>query len=483
MLDPKIPAILEANKVNNFSWDNCTPMSNLRFRLARAGEYNPNMTLDNVLALNDYVEFLPCIDNGTQTIALFAIDADNNWDYVETFVVVDSNINCDSLSHYYKGNIVTINNRKLKDISLFYNGIKTDSTNILGNYWLKPTEKLTNISPQYKENIRSSVNTSDVLIISKHLKNIELITSPYVKIASDVNFDKKIDSLDIDIIRNIWLFIDLNDTFLNYLKFVPKDYVFTNDTFNYPQSIVLDSSNKSAKIDFYAIKLGDSNESFFTESYDRAAIPKLPLVLKNQHFTKDEEVWVSLQLPECEAYSYTFQFDPSQLSLLRIEGLDEKSYNLQRASDGIITVLFVNGYSNGDKPIFVFKANVDGNLKESITINSNLTPAEILKNSDEKSSIYLEFIDEIAQFQLLQNVPNPFTYNTLIKYFSPKKEIIKWNVLNLSGQKIIQGNLESQIGMNDFEIKSEDLTTSGAYILQLITASGIFSQKIIFIKQ
>ena len=71
----------------------------------------------------------------------------------------------------------------------------------------------------------------------------------------------------------------------------------------------------------------------------------------------------------------------------------------------------------------------------------------------------------------------------LFKYFSPKKEIIKWNVLNLSGQKIIQGNLESQIGMNDFEIKSEDLTTSGAYILQLITTSGIFSQKIIFIKQ
>ncbi|MBK8724403.1 MAG: T9SS type A sorting domain-containing protein [Saprospiraceae bacterium] len=137
----------------------------------------------------------------------------------------------------------------------------------------------------------------------------------------------------------------------------------------------------------------------------------------------------------------------------------------------------------GTNLILFLELIVDGNLKESITINSSLTPAEILKNSDEKSSIYLEFIDEIAQFQLLQNVPNPFTYNTLIKYFSPKKEIIKWNVLNLSGQKIIQGNLESQIGMNDFEIKSEDLTTSGAYILQLITASGIFSQKIIFIKQ
>ena len=47
-------ATLEAVKVNNFSWDNCTPMANLRFRLAKSGEYKADMTLAEVLALNDY---------------------------------------------------------------------------------------------------------------------------------------------------------------------------------------------------------------------------------------------------------------------------------------------------------------------------------------------------------------------------------------------------------------------------------------------
>ncbi|MBK8724404.1 MAG: hypothetical protein IPL95_19800 [Saprospiraceae bacterium] len=356
ILDPQIQGKLEAIKVNNFSWDNCTPMANLRFRLAKAGEYTHNMTLSDVLALNDYVEFNPCEDKGTQTIALFAIDADNNWDYVETFVVVQSNINCDSLLglKMTTGKITYTNDVAISSVNIIVDNKPQTSTNNSGIYKVKFNKRLTEISPFYF--IAGYINSADLVALDKHLKQIDTIKSPYKKIAADANNDHKIDLIDYEIIRNIILFTNDTSNIRNKYTFVPKGYIFTTDTFNYPTTIVYDSILKN-NIDFYGIKIGAVSSTNFSESYDRAAIPKLPLVLKNQHFTKDEEVRVSLQMPECEAYSYTFQFDPSQLSLLRIEGLDEKSYNLQRASDGIITVLFVNGYSIGDKPNFIFRAN------------------------------------------------------------------------------------------------------------------------------
>ena len=476
---------LTADDVNNNSWDNCTSSKDLYYLLGEEGTYSPNMTKEQLEKLKPYIIYNGCKDFGTKKIALFAFDRFNNWNYVEQNVNLTSSLGsyCDTINQSFVGNISSLNDINLKDVNLYYNSIKQDATNFLGNFWFRPKVKITEIKPEYSTYARSSVNSNDLVRIYKHLQNVEQLSNPYTKIASDINNDKVIDSKDYDILREVILFIGNNDSLLINLKFVPKNYIFTTDTFNFPQSIVVDSSDKTTKIDFFAIKMGDATGSFFAEAIDRTALSPLPLTIQNQQFIKNDEVKMKLQLPECEAYSYTFHFDPSKLSFLRMDGLDEKSYNLQRVAEGVITVLYVNGQSNGNTPEFIFKAKLNGNLKESISINSSLTPSEFIKNGEEKSSIYLEFIDEIEQYQLLQNVPNPFTYNTLVKYYAPKEELITWNVLNMNGQKVIQGILESKIGLNEFEVKSEDFTTNGAYILQLITDSGIFSQKIIFIKQ
>ncbi|MBK8724398.1 MAG: hypothetical protein IPL95_19770 [Saprospiraceae bacterium] len=50
-------AVLESTKVNNFSYDDCTAAKDLRFKIAKAGDYHPNMTLNEVLALNEFITF------------------------------------------------------------------------------------------------------------------------------------------------------------------------------------------------------------------------------------------------------------------------------------------------------------------------------------------------------------------------------------------------------------------------------------------
>ena len=66
-------------------------------------------------------------------------------------------------------------------------------------------------------------------------------------------------------------------------------------------------------IDFIGVKLGAISKTTFTEALERKAIPNLPIAIQNQSFRKGDEVTMKLKLPKSDAFSFTFQVDPSIL--------------------------------------------------------------------------------------------------------------------------------------------------------------------------
>lgn len=477
-------ATLLASKVNNFSWDNCTEMSKLRFRLAKAGEYNASMTLDEVLALNDYIVFEPCKDEGTQTVALFAIDEDNNFDYVETFVVVQNPFNCDSLYKKITGKITFSDDTPIKNVIVAANNNSATTTDDNGIYNLKTKQNKIEIIPFLLSSEYGTISTGDLVALDKHLKNEILIVSPYKKIAADVNNDHKIDKIDYELLRSFIL--NISDSF-NFniawkFSFVPKNYKFSTDTFIYPNSIIYDTLIKN-NVDFIGVKIGAISKTTFTEAIERKAIPNLPIAIQNQSFRKGDEVKMKLKLPKSDAFSFTFQFDPSVLNFKTINGIDEKNYNLNYIHDGFITLLNINDIEAENEIEFIFSAKGNGSLKDVVEINSKWTKAELFKiDGDEVYNIYLDIIGDSFANNPLQCDPNPFTYYTNIKYISDKISKIHWKLIDLRGQKIKEGSQDTQIGINQFQISGESITTNGTYILQIFTDSDILTSKLIFIK-
>jgi len=475
-------ATLVASKVNNFSWDNCTEMSKLRFRLAKAGEYNASMTLDEVLALNDYIVFEPCKDEGTQTVALFAIDSDNNFNYVETFVVVQSNFNCDTLENKISGKITFSNNNPIEKVIINMSSNTATSTNSDGIYNLKTKQNKIEIIPFLISSDYGTISSGDLVALDKHLKNEILIESPYKKIAADVNNDRKIDEVDYNLMRNALLFIGDSINILWKYTFVPKNYIFTSDTLNFPTTIIYDTLLKN-NIDFIGVKIGAISKTTFTEALERKAIPNLPIVIQNQSFRKGDEVTIKLKLPKSDAFSFTFQFDPTVLNFKTINGIDEKNYNLKYIQNGFIILLNINDIEAENEIEFIFSAKENGNLKDVVEINSKWTKAELFRiDGDEVYNIYLDIIGDNFAINPLQCDPNPFTYYTNIKYISDKISKIHWKLIDLRGQKIKEGSQDTQIGINQFQISGESITTNGTYILQIFTDSDILTSKLIFIK-
>ncbi len=122
------------------------------------------------------------------------------------------------------------------------------------------------IKPFRNDNPVRGVTTFDIALVTRHILGITPLSTPYKIIAADVNNDREIDVEDILLTRR--LILRQIDTFPNNTswRFIPKNYVFTDNSAPFaapfPESLLYNGLNENIiNADFYAIKVGDVNES------------------------------------------------------------------------------------------------------------------------------------------------------------------------------------------------------------------------------
>ncbi len=105
----------------------------------------------------------------------------------------------------------------------------------------------------------NGLTTFDLVLISRHILNIQPLGSPYKLIAADVNRSSTIATLDLIQLRKLILNIDTDFVNNTSWLFIPADYVFpvpTNPWFAaFPE--VLNYNNLSAEVlgaGFIAVK-------------------------------------------------------------------------------------------------------------------------------------------------------------------------------------------------------------------------------------
>lgn len=85
-------------------------------------------------------------------------------------------------------------------------------------------------------------------------------------------------------------------------------------------------------------------------------------------------------------------------------------------------------------------------------------------------------------FKLEGNYPNPFNSNTLISYSLPKSGKVQVKIFNLLGQEVEELVNEVQMSGEHFVIWQANRFSSGKYVCQLITNSGIKTSTMVLIK-
>ena len=352
-----------------------------------------------------------------------------------------------------------------------------------------------------------------MVLISRHILNIEAITSPYRLIAADVNRSKTITAYDIVQLRRLILRLSTDFSNNTSWRFVRTDFAFDNakdpNQAYFPEVYNINDLPKSdMKIEgFVAVKVGDVNGSAstlanFVEGESRNATNTLKINTPDQFLERGTIVdipFYAANFNQLLGLQFAIDFETDYLDLQEIVPNEKTSLNANNfgrnfLNRGLITLSWnqaVPAINPVNKEVFFtlkFKVKEATTLSKALSINPDFMKAEAYRATDKTAlellDIALLFENPLANqdFKLYQNKPNPFNQHTIIGFELNQAEIVTLNIIDLTGKLVQQIRQKALIGYNEITIDTKTIKGKGVYYYQLATSIGVATKKMIVVE-
>ncbi len=337
----------------------------------------------------------------------------------------------------------------------------TTKTDTSGSYQLAGLMgcKETVFKPYRNDDPTNGVTVYDLVLISRHILNLEPITSPYVMVAADANKSKTITTFDIVQLRKLILGSDTAFVGNTSWRFIPKSFQFSGqgnpllDTFPEQISIYLDQAPVVVP-QFRAIKIGDLNQDaspkLSGDTEDRM-VPQWPVFAQWTALLKDADISIPITLDRktLSGIQFTIQFDPTVLewqtpSQLLSGIVMEEHFNLQNIASGIVSFVyeFDPNFDSPNGPLFAlnFKTLRTSELRNALHINSLLTPSMAFEQSGTPFQPNLYWLLDSKNH--LELYPNPAGAAGAWVRSSQSGRISVWDI---SGRKNMSVDIQADI--------------------------------------
>ncbi|MFQ5446889.1 MAG: cohesin domain-containing protein, partial [Saprospiraceae bacterium] len=403
-----------------------------------------------------------CDDIGQVPIQMWVTDAAGNQDYCETFLVIQDNMgNCTSPLYASVGGAVTNEmGYNVEFTTVTVNDTLNDPvmTGPDGNF-LFP-ELLTGsdytVTPEKDSSLLNGVTTYDLVVMRRHILDIEHLPTPYKLIAADVNNSGAITTSDM---------VDLQKAILHVVDTIPnnRSWRFVDAAYAFPDSLnpwvetipeVYNINNLSANMDsvnFIAVKIGDLNDSAVPNQYysppDERSGETLTLRVNDEllQWGKEQRIDFTVEnFHQIIGYQFTLNFDPAVLEFVRVEtgaliSLNNANFGFNFVEEGILTTSW-NDFTARDLPgdavlfSLVMKVKSAVNTGRVLHISSDYTAAEAYHENGELLDVSLEFEVPSGAQQLTANThPNPFHEKAIVSFTNPKDQEVTLTVFDASG--------------------------------------------------
>lgn len=393
-------------------------------------------------------------DEASTVVYIYAFDEEGNYDYCETYVLVQEHVDCNAVNATIAGVIATENNAAIAGVEVSRSGntSQTVVTNQAGEYSFSNLETGTDLSitPYLNANPTNGVTTFDLVLISKHILGISLLDSPYKMIAADANHSESITTLDMIQIRK--LVLQINTVFPNNTswRFVDADYSFPNFTDPwqefFPELVNFNNITEMMHADFVGVKIGDVNGSAQTNlsaHQDRNLEGSFDFQLEDQLLVAGESYNIPFQaddLHSLEGFQVALSLQGVSISAIHYGQAQAENFNLITTNKETLLVSWNNNVSSSNKEELFFEltltATMDISLREALTINERMMPAEAYL-AGEQLNLGLRFThDTEQQLSLRQNRPNPFRENSQVVFNLPYASTVTFSISNSQGKVI-----------------------------------------------
>lgn len=456
----------------------------------------------------DISHIYTCDDLGQNVVQIWVTDEDGNADYCETFVTIQDNMGaCTGVPLIaLNGRIANESNMGLENAQVELNGNMTGNTTTGANGTYQfaglPIGNDYTVTPISNSSPLNGVTTFDLLLINQHILGSTPLDSPYKIIAADANKSGSITVSDIVELRK--LILHMTDLLPNNAswRFVDASFSFPNP--NNPFAAIFpevcnvnDLTASSPSVNFIAIKVGDVNGTAVTNNINSIAIDRN--VVDYSFQVKDRKVEAgeiftvdfNANLAGMLGYQFTLNYDKAALrfeKLVPATDMAIDNFGLNQLENGIITTswyqLAAEKQAVETTQFSVsFTAMKAGKLSELLNINSSQTLAESYEKGGLVRPVVLEFINENgssafgSQFELYQNIPNPFTGETVIRFQLPTACNATLTIYNVEGKAVKTVSGDFAKGYHEVTIEAASLPTNGIFYYRLQTPGNTATKK------
>lgn len=452
------------------------------------------------LVVNNGMEFT-CDDLGDNLVDIWAAIVTPEGNVVQSYCTgtlnVQDNMNaCGGEMRVVSGAINTFANNHLEnaEVRLFGTELSTVVTNAEGAYAFPamPNGGSYSVSPQKNDDYVNGVSTLDLVMIQRHILELQALDSPYKIIASDINNDENINASDLLQLRKLILGTISELPNNGSWRFIDAEFVFEDPTDPFatalPESYDISALNSDMDVNFVAVKVGDINESAAANLHNVASAPRadrtIDLVINEAAFTTGATVSVPVSVTEnmiTTGMQMTVELS-DKISFAGITSsvldLDDHNVGFSRLSEGIIAISWDNvagSAISADAPIFelVFVAETNANVSDVLSISSEAINAEMynadLQTMDVNFVISGRELTNEVSFVLHQNTPNPFADATNIKFDLPAAQEGTLTVFDVTGKVVSSMTRTFDKGYNQITLTRDNLGAAGVlyYTLQV----------------
>ena len=461
----------------------------------------------------DTIQYATC-DQGTNIVEMWVRDAAGNINQCANYVLVqDNSNNCPCISSTdikIKGCMRSATNTKLNTyrVNAKAQGTTTGGAPVNATkfssfqdscYTLDfnglPVNFTGNVavSASRVDLVTNGITPYDLVLISRHILNLEPMTNIYQVLAADVNRSHTVTTFDIVEIRKTllgtvdtlpavgaWQFIRPVADPLQMLNFAA-----VKDTFLIPFSNASGASTVS-NFNFIGIKSADMDytASLMGAVEDRHGSPLL-LTTEDKWIEAGQSFKIPVSITEASRLSaWQLNLRPVSAAFTSVEGLSEDAFAIQ--PDGSLRILWMDenlgaarSFSAGQTLVYiVLTAQISGWLSQMIETDSQ--PAEAITDAVMIRPIYFHFSQNINSLgtQVFQPSPNP-THNWVQwPVLLENKQPLRLQMVDASGKLVLEQHTTFDAGVHQWSADCSALSP-GWYGWRITAGTVVQSGKIL----
>jgi hypothetical protein len=458
---------------------------------------------------DDQMAVFDCSHAGeTVTLELWVTDEFGNTSVCNSMVQIqDLNDICDDSGRPMfdvGGHINTATGKVLENVEVKLQGGEYDFEQMAfnGSYSFSDimADSYVQLAANKNDDALNGVSTLDLIEIQRHILGLEALDSPYKLIAADIDRSGDISARDLVELRK--LILGVNDAFPENesWRMIDASHSFIDPVnpflYDIPQAYLIEGLNSDMNVDFVAVKTGDVND---TNDFENATgIEKrhnnaAKLLVDDLLIAKNTQYIIDFKLEsikELEGVQLAIEFNSTLCDVVGVSGnaldIDHSNINMKALNEGILIMSWheLSGELAEGEKLFSVTVNAKQDVQASdlIRIERSRINSELYTPLDTRS-IELDFINSNSEegLVLYQNMPNPWSDFTIVKYFMGQEGPVKFSIYDINGALVYQQQKNADAGINFFELDKAEINASGLMYYELTTSSERIIKKMILI--